>query len=271
MTNWYRDCTPDERRAWYSGVAQAYDKTRPAYPSQLVNRAVELASLPDQAKILEIGCGPGTATKIFAKLGYSLVSVEPSPKACQLAERNCLQYPQVEIINTTFEEWPLQSRKFDAVLAATSFHWVSPEIVCQKSAAALKESGFLILLWNTPPQPSYEIYYQLLHNIYQNLAPSLAKYEDQETHLKNISGIAKNVTESGYFHNLKSKHLVTETTYSLDNYLALLSTLSPYIALEPKQQNSLFTSIKDVLKNNFGNSIKLSFLSILQIAQLQNS
>ncbi|MGB3692437.1 MAG: class I SAM-dependent methyltransferase [Spirulinaceae cyanobacterium] len=169
MTNWYRDCTPEQKRAWYGGVAEAYDKTRPAYPPQLINRAIELTLLPDDAKILEIGCGPGTATKDFAKRGYSLVAVEPSPKACQLARQNCLNYPQVEIINTTFEEYPLQPQTFAAVLAATSFHWVSPEIVYQKAATALKAGGFLILLWNTPPQPSQEIYQQFLQSIYQDI------------------------------------------------------------------------------------------------------
>jgi hypothetical protein len=31
-------------------------------------------------------------------------------------------------LNTTFEEWELELERFNAVLAATSFHWVSPEV-----------------------------------------------------------------------------------------------------------------------------------------------
>ena len=270
MTNWYRDCSPDERRAWYGNVAEAYNRTRPAYPPQLINKAVELALTSQNAKILEIGCGPGTATKDFAKLGYSIVALEPNFQASQLAQQNCLAYPQVEIINTTFEEWPLQPRKFDAILAATSFHWVSPEIVYEKTATALKGNGFLILLWNTPPQPSYEIHQQVLHKVYQDLAPSLGKYENKEIHLRNVKGISKNIIESGFFQEINSEHLVTDVTYSIDSYIALLSTLSPYIALEAQQRSDLFIRLKMVLGENLGSSIKLKFLSILQVMQLQD-
>ena len=270
MTNWYRDCSPDERKAWYGNVAEAYNRTRPAYPHQLINRAVELALNPKNAKILEIGCGPGTATKDFAKLGYSIVALEPNFQASQLAQQNCLAYPRVEIINTTFEEWPLQPRKFDAILAATSFHWVSPEIVYEKTATALKGNGFLILLWNTPPQPSYEIHQQVLHKVYQDLAPSLGKYENKEIHLRNVKGISKNIIESGFFQEINSEHLVTDVTYSIDSYIALLSTLSPYIALEAQQRSDLFIRLKMVLGENLGSSIKLKFLSILQVMQLQD-
>ncbi|HEY9861742.1 MAG TPA: hypothetical protein V6D16_19750, partial [Candidatus Obscuribacterales bacterium] len=75
--DWYRnDLT--QRKSWYSGVAQAYYQARPRYPEVLMRRAVELAKLPVDAKILELGCGPGIATVPFAQLGYSMVCLEPS-------------------------------------------------------------------------------------------------------------------------------------------------------------------------------------------------
>ena len=43
--------------------------------------------------------------------------------ACQ----NFATYPNVEIINTNFEESESADRTFDAVVAATSWHWVAPE------------------------------------------------------------------------------------------------------------------------------------------------
>lgn len=125
----------------YSAVADAYNKARPRYPKELISRVLELAQLPSTANILEIGCGPGTATTAFAQLGFSMICLEPSQQACQLAQQNCATYPDVEIVNTTFEEWELQPEKFNAVLAATSFHWVPPEIRHPKAAAALQDNG----------------------------------------------------------------------------------------------------------------------------------
>ncbi|MGB6298998.1 MAG: class I SAM-dependent methyltransferase [Rivularia sp. (in: cyanobacteria)] len=88
----------------------------------MINRTVELAKLRENTDILEIGCSPGTATTEFAKLGFSMVCLEPSQEACNLARQNCAGFPNVEIINTTFEEWQLQENAFNTVLAATSFH-----------------------------------------------------------------------------------------------------------------------------------------------------
>ncbi len=258
--------TLEQRKTWYSNVADAYNRVRPRYPQQLVGRAVELAQLPAGAAMLELGCGPGTATVAFAQQGFSMVCLEPSPAACQLARQNCAQYSNVEIVNTTFEEWELEAEKFPAVLAANAIHWISPEIRYLKAAAALQDNGSLVLLWNTPPQPSDEIS-QVLGQVYQTYAPSLAQPEDRRTHEENIRGNGQSVIESGQFKDLVSDQLVYEVSYSIDDYLALLSTLSPYIALNPQQRNSLFAGLREVLARNYGRNIQLSYLSAFQVAQ----
>jgi hypothetical protein len=177
-----------------------------------------------------------------------------------------MEYPQVEVINSTFEEWELDSRKFDAVVATTSFHWISPEVRYLKSAATLQDHGYLILLWNTPPQPSNEVYQKLVP-VYQNLAPELAKYESIPTYLNNLNKFGKEAVDSGYFKNLISEYLVCEVVYSVDDYLALLSTLSPYIALEKSQRDDLFTALGKTLQQNYGEMIETSYLSLFHVVQ----
>ncbi len=51
-----------------------------------------------------------------------MVCLEPNTDFCQLAQKSCSQYQNVETQNTSFEEWMLETNQFDAVLAATSFH-----------------------------------------------------------------------------------------------------------------------------------------------------
>lgn len=267
--DWYSSiaaASPDRRRDWYSAVAVAYDRTRPHYPQELIQQAIALSQLPAGAKILEIGCGPAIATVEFAKLGFSMVSLEPSTAACQIARDNCVDYPQVEIVNTTFEDWELGTARFAAILAATSWHWVDPKIGYPKAIAALEEQGYLILLWNNIPQPSYEVF-QDLAKVYADLAPSLGKYEDQATQEKSLQKLGQQVMETGLFTNFVTTQLVSQVLYSIDDYLSLLSTLSPYIALEPNQREQLFSGLRAVLSTNHGLEIETSYLSMLQIAQ----
>ncbi|MEQ9485169.1 class I SAM-dependent methyltransferase [Coleofasciculus sp. F4-SAH-05] len=264
--------TLEQRKHWYSDVANIYHQARPRYPKTLIHRAVELARLPAQATILEIGCGPGIATVEFAELGFSMVCLEPSQEACKLAKNNCSAYPNVEIINTTFEEWQLEPGRFNAILAATSMHWVSPEIRVQKSADALQDNGSIIMLWNTPPHPNDEICHQL-DDVYQTQAPSIpkfARYGSIETHQANLKEIEQDFIKSGLFQIFLSEQLVCDKTHSIDEYLTLLSTISPYIKLDSRQRASLFSGLRDVLEKTCTGRLKTSYLSALQIAQVNH-
>ncbi|MEL6437712.1 MAG: class I SAM-dependent methyltransferase [Cyanobacteria bacterium J06621_8] len=255
-----------DKSKWYDSVSEAYERTRPRYPQQILAQIQANAQLKPGKSVLEIGSGPAIASVELAKLGVNLVCLEPSQAACKIARRKCSAYPQVKVINTTFEAWELAEQKFDAVVATTSFHWVSPEIRTQKAAAALKKHGKLILMWNTPPQPSYEVYQSLAH-IYQELAPELARYEGHQHHEQNLAYFGEEIIESGCFENLITDKIISRVSYSVDDYLTLLSTLSPYIGLEPEVRSQLFKSMEQLLKLNYGEQLELQYLSLVQIAE----
>jgi SAM-dependent methyltransferase len=256
----------EKKRTWYSPAADAYDRVRPRYAKKIIDRAVELAHLTPEAKILEIGCGPGNATVAFARLGYSLVCLEPNPDFCRLAQINCQQYSQIEILQTSFEEWKLEVGKFDAVLAGTSIHWVSQEIVYSKAAEALKDSGYLILLWNTGPEPTWETW-QLLKEVYQQFTPEFQAYEGRKTQQEHLEAFGQIVLRSGKFKDLVFELSIGELIYSTDDYLALLNTFSPYLKLPYQMRDDLFTGLRTKIDNKLGGKIELSYLSALQVAQ----
>lgn len=252
----------EQKRTWYSPVADVYYKVRPRYPQELINRAVVLAQLCSNATILEVGCGPGNATVAFAQLGFSMTCLEPNQEFCHLAQRNCAPYPKVKICNTSFEEWELEADKFNAVLSANAFHWIPPEIGYSKAAEALQDNGFVILLWNMTPEPRYEVY-QALQQVYQAYAPSLVRYEGGETQAEILRGFGQNVLNSGCFRELICEQIACEVTYSIDDYLNLLSTLR---RLEPQTKELLFAELRKKLAN-FGDSVQLSFLSAVHVAR----
>lgn len=249
---------------WYGRVAEAYDKVRPRYSVELIDFAVKHAQLSPGDKILEIGCGCGIATVSFGDRKFNLVGLEPNPEACQLARDNCAIYPNVEICQTTLEEWTLQPQEFDAVLAATSIHWVTPEIAYPKIARALKDDGFLILLWNAGLQPNAEIN-ELLKPIYKAYAPSLKPFKVRKQEKEELQAIGQKVVNSGYFKAVAATETITEVSYSLEDYLLLLSTYSPYIALETQQRQNLFAAVEESLQQTCRKQIHLSYLSMVQV------
>ena len=197
-----------------------------------------------------------------------MLSLEPNQEASELAKQNCADYPHVEIQNLAFEEWELKRDRFDAVLAATSWHWIDPAIAYAKSAAALKPQGSLILLWNTPPQLNEETY-QMVDAVYETLAPSIplyARHEGRKNHQADFLKFSELITDSGYFKNVKYESSIHQVVYSLDDYLLLLSTLSPYIALTENIRNHLFTNLREALHQHQGDLLNLSFISAFHIA-----
>jgi len=265
LTN-YSSRNLEQRKSWYSPAAEAYNTARPRYPKDLIRQVVEITQLSANSKILEVGCGPATATVAFAELGCSMICLEPNPDFFHLAQQNCQQYPNVEIQNISFEEWVLEAEKIDAVLAASSFHWIPPEVGYPKAANALKENGYLILLWNKELQPSYEVY-QSLSEIYQLHALSLNRYEDSETQQQILRGLGQIVTDSEQFKDLISGYVESEVTYTADKYLTLLNTYSPYLKLEPQSKEALFAGLRDRIDRDFGGTLQLSYLSAFHIAQ----
>ena len=252
-----------DKSSWYDSVASAYDRTRPKYPEAILALMQQVVELQPGKSVLEIGAGPGIATQDLAKLGVNIVSLEPSKSACAIAKDKCAD--NVEIVNTTFEDWDLANRKFDVVIAATSFHWVTPEVRYVKTAEALKDNGWLVLLWNTPPQPSREIH-QSLQDIYQIHAPELSKYEGHQDRQRNIGKMGRAVIDSGYFQDEYSDRQIVPVSYAIEDYLTLLSTLSPYIRLAAKQREALFAKLKTRLSEFESDrlTLDLSYLSLLQ-------
>lgn len=256
----------EQRRHWYSPAASAYDQARPRYPQGLIQQVTEIAQLVPASNILEVGCGPATATVDFAQLGCSMLCLEPNPNFYKLARQNCRHYPKVEIRNTAFEEWMPEIGKFDAVLAASSFHWIPADIGYPKAARVLHPKGCLILLWNKELQPTYEVH-QHLSAIYQAYAPSLDKFEDTQTQEEILQGLGQMIADSGHFQNIVSGSVVSEVIYSTDEYLTLLKTYSPYLKLDPQTREALFSDLSSRIESDFGGRLQLSYISAFHIAQ----
>ncbi|MEO0824682.1 MAG: class I SAM-dependent methyltransferase [Cyanobacteria bacterium J06642_9] len=255
-----------QRKTWYSPAAKAYQQVRPRYPQALIDQVIDIAQLSSQSSLLEIGCGPAIATPAFAALGCAMTCVEPNPEFYHLAQHTCEPYLNVTLQNCAFEEWELAPQHFDAVLAASSFHWIPPETGYPKAAAALRPSGHLILLWNKELQPRYDVFQQL-SAVYKTHAPSLNRvYEDRDTQIAILDQLGQMAIASGQFKDVVFGNLEVEVTYSIDEYLLLLSTYSPHLKLEPQQKQPLFEGLRQVLMQH-GEAVQLSYVSAFHVAR----
>lgn len=78
----------------------------------------------------------------MARLSWPIVCLEPGNGMAAVA-RAKLAVPDIEIVNTTFEDWDPRGARFDLIFAATSWHWIEPAIGYSKAAALLRPGGWL--------------------------------------------------------------------------------------------------------------------------------
>ena len=61
------DTSPRQHGKLFDQVAAEYDRRRPSYPDELVDRACRAAGLTDGDRVLEVGCGTGAAAVHLAR------------------------------------------------------------------------------------------------------------------------------------------------------------------------------------------------------------
>lgn len=100
-----------------------------------------LSNIPERSKILDLGCGSGRDSKLFAHLGHFVTPVDGSPELCKKAAA----YTGLPVRCLLFEDLDYNA-EFDAVWACASLLHVEKEKmqhVLNLVSNALKENGIL--------------------------------------------------------------------------------------------------------------------------------
>lgn len=97
--------------------------------------------LPEEAVILDFGCGSGRDTKYFISRGYRVDAVDGSIELCRLAS----EYTGIDVKNMFFQELA-EAEKYDGIWACSSIlHLPLDELadVMRKMIIALKDNGVI--------------------------------------------------------------------------------------------------------------------------------
>ena len=129
----------------FQAAADAYERSRPDYPSQAIDRLVQELEIGRAATVLDLGAGTGKLTRMLIHTGARLVAVEPVD-----AMRHTFveAVPGVPVVGGTAEAMPFADGVFDAVIIAQAFHWFHGVDALQEIHRVLRPSGRLGLIWN---------------------------------------------------------------------------------------------------------------------------
>jgi SAM-dependent methyltransferase len=132
-----------QRGTSFGEIARNYDRFRPSPPEE----ALDWILPPGVRSVAEIGAGTGLLTELLVHRGLDVIAIEPDRRMrVVLLERA----PDARIEDAKGEDMPLADSSVDAVLAASSWHWVDQSAGFAEVARVLCPGGILGLMWTGP-------------------------------------------------------------------------------------------------------------------------
>lgn len=260
----------DERRLAFGTVAELYDHARPSYPPAAIDELLEFGALLPRSRVLEVGAGTGKLTRLLAERGLAVVALEPSAAMAEVARRNCASYPLVEIAQSDFEHWQPSADALwvSAVVSAQAWHWVAPQVRCERAEAALGPGGALAAIWTLPDWERSELRDEL-REAYRRTVPELAP--DFPMHPAGdpteLAGDWRGEIDASSGLSEPHVHIHRWTClYSTAAYTQLLQTHQDHILLDPRQRARLLTAISRTI-DQAGGTIALDYVTRLCLAR----
>ncbi|MCX6745276.1 MAG: class I SAM-dependent methyltransferase, partial [Candidatus Parcubacteria bacterium] len=216
--------------------------------------------------------GSGIATVELAKFGCHVVALEPGAKLAEIAKKQTENFKNVDVQVGTFEDFQSPT-KFDAVLAFTAFHWLTEGEKYSKVLDLLKDSGSLVLVWNSFFQSDSpatravnQAYVEFLPDIYPD--ESVVAEVNQGV-LAKLNGREQDVVKNPQVYTIGLRKYLSTYHYDRETYPKLLNTFPKIVEVDEDRRQKFLTHIAEIVEK-YG-QISVPVLTTLIICKKRSS
>jgi SAM-dependent methyltransferase len=252
-------------RETFESAADIYEAARPSYPERLFDDLIELTELRPGARLLEIGCATGKATRHLLERGFAVVCVELGVQLAEAARRNLAGLP-VEIHIAPFESWEGEHESFDLVYAATAWRWIDPATRYRKTYELLRPGGHLAFWSARHAFPAdADPFFTEIQEVYEAIGAGTETWPPPSP--DEVPDDASEVEATGLFEPIHVGRYVWETVYTADTYISLLDTFSGHIAMDEAKRERLYREIRARIARRENPTVRRHWLAILHVAR----
>lgn len=226
--------------------ALAYRRFRPGYPPAIAELVIERARLSPGCRILEIGCGAGQASMLFASLHPRQTCVDPGAALLDQCREACAHLQGFDFVCSTFEDLSAEPASFALIYAATSFHWLERNTRFPKSHALLAPQGCLAVFTDRHTKGRNDGFFRDVQTVYCEHAPELALPPPGNATAPHASPQDAR-PESNPLTHVHTSSLDRELVYTSEEYVGLLHTFANHIALGPARLSGLCSAIAKLI------------------------
>jgi SAM-dependent methyltransferase len=136
----------------FGRAVEEYERGRPGWPVEVVDRAAERLHIDPSATVLDLGAGTGKLTKVLTSRFAEVIAVEPDAAMRALLGQvtDCHL-----VLEGSAEAIPLPGDSVDGVFVGDAFHWFANATAVGEIARVLRPGGGLAVLrmwWESSPE-----------------------------------------------------------------------------------------------------------------------
>jgi SAM-dependent methyltransferase len=258
--------TREQLRRTFDLASELYESARPAYPDELFDDLVALSALEPGARLLEIGCATGKATRPLLDRGFTVVCIELGQRLAEQARVN-LAGCTFDVHVASFEEWEGESESFDLVYAATAWHWIDPTIAYGNAHLLLRPGGHLAFWSASHAFPAdFDPFFSEIQTVYDEIGESHPG-EWPSPPPEDVHDESAAIEASGLFDDIEVRRYLWAKHYTAEEYTALLNTFSGHIAMEATKREHLYGEIRRRIALRADPRVLRHWLAILHVAR----
>ncbi len=198
--------------------------------------------------MLEIGCGTGKATVLFAARGLSIDCVDPGEALLSVARAACRDWPRVRFAPGRFEALDLPEGHYNLIYAAQAFHWVDPNVRWLKCHGRLRAHGSIALLYNFSPLPEGPVETELSEMVHRESGGATEAWDHEES----IRKWGQEIESTNLFDGLTVRRHTWVRRCSAEQYSGLFRTYSDFMSMPPEVQGRIADGIGRILGSSGG-------------------
>jgi SAM-dependent methyltransferase len=164
-----------DSRQRFTDAAGLYARYRPDYPSALFDWLLATTALGPGARVADLGCGTGIASRQLAARGLRVVGIEPNAAmlAQARAEGGGVRYVRAEATATG-----LRGGAVDLGTAAQAFHWFPVAETLAELRRVLRPGGWAAAFWNVRAGGLFNQEYDALLHAFSVEYGALRRHEE---------------------------------------------------------------------------------------------
>jgi SAM-dependent methyltransferase len=218
-----------------------------------------------------VGCGTGQATASLVALGWDVTAVEPGADMAALARG---RFPGVDVEISSLEEWDSRGRRFDVVLAASSWHWVDPSVGWPRAHELLRLGGCVALLGHVVVrrQGEPEVYAETadLHERFSPGNPSWGHPPVEDQARAAGDGWGEIEDPGDLFEPAIVRWYPTVQWFDGNGYADLMRSQSTYRKLDPGVREPLLDAVAERIRTRMDDRAPRRYLSVLRLGRRQD-